>query len=73
MSTSAKRWRRGSATRRAALRGGAAGLGRSCSTPAYKLFPDSKAAKGEKGTKEIEKEASTEQIAFAHLMKGVHW
>ncbi len=40
---------------------------------AYKLFPDSKAAKGEKGTKEIEKEASTEQVAFAHLMKGVHW
>ena len=40
---------------------------------AYKLFPDSKAAKGEKGAKEIEKEASTEQVAFAHLMKGVHW
>ena len=40
---------------------------------AYKLFPDSKAAKGEGATKEIEKEASTEQVAFAHLMKGVHW
>ena len=40
---------------------------------AYKLFPDSKAAKGAKGAKEIEKEASTEQVAFAHLMKGVHW
>jgi NAD(P)-dependent dehydrogenase (short-subunit alcohol dehydrogenase family) len=40
---------------------------------AYKLFPDSKAAKGEKGAKEVEKEASTEQVAFAHLMKGVHW
>ncbi|MFN8160197.1 MAG: SDR family oxidoreductase [Solirubrobacterales bacterium] len=40
---------------------------------AYKLFPDSRAAKGEEGAKEVEKEASTEQVAFAHLMKGVHW
>ena len=39
---------------------------------AYKLFPDSKAAKGDE-SKGIEKEASTEQVAFAHLMKGVHW
>ena len=37
---------------------------------AYKLFPDSKAAKGEKGAKEIEKEASTEQVAFAHSDEG---
>jgi NAD(P)-dependent dehydrogenase (short-subunit alcohol dehydrogenase family) len=39
---------------------------------AYKLFPDSTAAKGEK-PKEEEKEPSTEAVAFAHLMRGVHW
>ncbi len=43
---------------------------------AYQLFPDSRAAKGEKekvdapGTDE---EASREQVAFAYLMRGVHW
>jgi NAD(P)-dependent dehydrogenase (short-subunit alcohol dehydrogenase family) len=37
----------------------------------YKLFPDSKAAKGE--TAEPETQPSTEAIAFAHVMKGVHW
>ena len=40
---------------------------------AYKLFPDSKAARGEGESKEPEKEPSTEAVAFAHLMKGVHW
>jgi NAD(P)-dependent dehydrogenase (short-subunit alcohol dehydrogenase family) len=41
---------------------------------AYKLFPDSSAAKGEKEKKaEVEQEASTEQVAFAYLMRGVHW
>jgi short-subunit dehydrogenase len=39
---------------------------------AYKLFPDSKAARGEKEDKAKE-EASTEQVAFAYLMRGVHW
>jgi hypothetical protein len=38
---------------------------------AYKLFPDSSAAKGEK--EEVKEEASTEQVAFAYLMRGVHW
>ncbi|HKG36461.1 MAG TPA: SDR family NAD(P)-dependent oxidoreductase, partial [Solirubrobacterales bacterium] len=38
----------------------------------YKLFPDSKAAKGDKD-KEPEKEPSAEGVAFAHLMKGIHW
>ena len=38
----------------------------------YKLFPDSKAAKG-KESKEEDKEPSTEAVAFAHLMRGVHW
>jgi NAD(P)-dependent dehydrogenase (short-subunit alcohol dehydrogenase family) len=37
---------------------------------AYKVFPDSAAARGEKG---IEEQASTEQVALAHLMRGVHW
>ena len=37
---------------------------------AYKVFPDSAASKGEKDPNE---HASTEQVALAHLMKGVHW
>jgi short-subunit dehydrogenase len=46
----------------------------------YKLFPDSKAAKG--ATKDAdgkpseekpEEEVSTEGVAFAYLMRGVHW
>jgi NAD(P)-dependent dehydrogenase (short-subunit alcohol dehydrogenase family) len=37
---------------------------------AYKVFPDSAAAKGEKDRDE---QASTEQVALAHLMRGVHW
>jgi len=49
---------------------------------AYKLFPDSTAARkgskvgeGEDGkpAKDGDEQASTEGIAFAHLMKGVHW
>jgi NAD(P)-dependent dehydrogenase (short-subunit alcohol dehydrogenase family) len=37
---------------------------------AYKVFPDSAAAKGEIDPSE---KASMEQIAMANLMKGVHW
>jgi NAD(P)-dependent dehydrogenase (short-subunit alcohol dehydrogenase family) len=37
---------------------------------AYKVFPDSAASKGQK---EPEERASTEQVALAHLMRGVHW
>jgi NAD(P)-dependent dehydrogenase (short-subunit alcohol dehydrogenase family) len=45
---------------------------------AYKLFPDSSAAKGKAGedgkpSKEKEEELSTEGVAFAYLMRGVHW
>jgi short-subunit dehydrogenase len=53
---------------------------------AYHLFPDSKAAKGEKKptgdgapatrtatTQSTDEEASREQVAFAYLMRGVHW
>ena len=39
----------------------------------YKLFPDSKAAKGELEGGEAEKAVSTEAVAFAHLLRGVHW
>jgi NAD(P)-dependent dehydrogenase (short-subunit alcohol dehydrogenase family) len=37
---------------------------------AYNVFPDSAAAKGKKDPSE---RASGEQIALAHLMRGVHW
>jgi NAD(P)-dependent dehydrogenase (short-subunit alcohol dehydrogenase family) len=37
---------------------------------AYKVFPDSAAAKGTDDPKE---KASTEAVALAHLMRGVHW
>jgi NAD(P)-dependent dehydrogenase (short-subunit alcohol dehydrogenase family) len=37
---------------------------------AYKVFPDSAAARGEKDPNE---KASGEAVALAHLMKGVHW
>ncbi len=44
---------------------------------AYKLFPDSQAARGERGevagTRPVNEEASREQVAFAYLMRGVHW
>jgi NAD(P)-dependent dehydrogenase (short-subunit alcohol dehydrogenase family) len=44
---------------------------------AYKLFPDSRAARGDKseapGTPPTNEEASREQVAFAYLMRGVHW
>jgi NAD(P)-dependent dehydrogenase (short-subunit alcohol dehydrogenase family) len=37
---------------------------------AYKVFPDSAASRGQK---DPEERASTEQVALAHLMRGVHW
>ncbi len=44
---------------------------------AYKLFPDSRAARGEgseaAGARTTNEEASREQVAFAYLMRGVHW
>jgi NAD(P)-dependent dehydrogenase (short-subunit alcohol dehydrogenase family) len=43
---------------------------------AYQLFPDSRAAKGEKekpSAPTTDEEASSEQVAFAYLMRGVHW
>ena len=38
----------------------------------YRMFPDSKAAKGQAPSDE-EAKASSEGVAFAHLLKGVHW
>jgi short-subunit dehydrogenase len=45
---------------------------------AYQLFPDSRAAKGERKEPTRDgagpsEEASREQVAFAYLMRGIHW
>ena len=42
---------------------------------AYKIFPDSKAAKGDdkKREKSDDSQMSTEAIAMAYLMRGVHF
>jgi hypothetical protein len=44
---------------------------------AYKLFPDSRAARGEDRREEArptaDEQASSEQLAFAYLMRGIHW
>jgi hypothetical protein len=41
---------------------------------AFRLFPDSPAAKGIQGVRqELQHGPSSEQVAFAALMRGVHW
>jgi len=40
---------------------------------AFELFPDSAAARGDRKALKGEMEPSNEQIAFAALMRGVHW
>jgi NAD(P)-dependent dehydrogenase (short-subunit alcohol dehydrogenase family) len=51
---------------------------------AYKLFPDSRAARGDEEkaaagggartrTRTTDEQASNEQVAFAYLMRGIHW
>jgi hypothetical protein len=42
---------------------------------AYKAFPDSAAAKGEAGAPQPDEgpRLSGEQLALAHVLKGVHW
>jgi hypothetical protein len=40
---------------------------------AYKVFPDSAASKGKQDGGGEDEQASTEQVALAHLMRGVHW
>jgi hypothetical protein len=37
---------------------------------AFRMFPESAAAKG---ARESQLEASPEQLAFASLMRGIHW
>jgi len=39
---------------------------------AYRMFPDSAAARGERPGKD-ERSVTQEQMAFAHLMRGIHW
>ena len=39
---------------------------------AYRLFPDSAAARGNDSS-ETAAELSTEAVAFAHLAPGIHW
>jgi NAD(P)-dependent dehydrogenase (short-subunit alcohol dehydrogenase family) len=40
----------------------------------YKMFPDSTAARGVDGDKgERRDEPSSESVAFAHILRGVHW
>ena len=40
---------------------------------AFELFPDSAAAKGIQGARDGEPKPTGEQIAFAAVMRGVHW
>ncbi|HEX7111819.1 MAG TPA: SDR family oxidoreductase [Mizugakiibacter sp.] len=40
---------------------------------AFRLFPDSAAAKGIRGVREAAQAPTSEQIAFASLLRGVHW
>jgi hypothetical protein len=41
---------------------------------AYRLFPDSAAARGKKDGRPVEEpELSSRAVAFAHLVPGVHW
>jgi NAD(P)-dependent dehydrogenase (short-subunit alcohol dehydrogenase family) len=37
----------------------------------YKMFPDSRAARGGDGKRS--EEPSTESVAFAHILRGLHW
>ena len=39
----------------------------------YKMFPDSKAARGGERIGDKVEEPSTESVAFAHILRGVHW
>jgi NAD(P)-dependent dehydrogenase (short-subunit alcohol dehydrogenase family) len=40
---------------------------------AFRMFPDSGAAKGKKGEEAKDVELSPEQIAFAQITQGIHW
>ncbi len=69
---SRRRWRPGSATSASCSTRSRPTLSDTILNTAYKLFPESQAAKG-KGEEAPDKAPSTEAVAFAHLMKGVHW
>jgi hypothetical protein len=45
-------------------------VGETLMNTAYRMFPDSAAARGEQTA---EAQPSTEMIAFASLMRGIHW
>ena len=40
---------------------------------AFRLFPDSTASKGMKGRGETEHQPTSEQVAIASVMRGIHW
>jgi NAD(P)-dependent dehydrogenase (short-subunit alcohol dehydrogenase family) len=40
---------------------------------AFRMFPDSGAAKGKKGEAAAEVELTPEQVAFAQITQGIHW
>jgi len=40
---------------------------------AFRMFPDSGAAKGKKGEEAKEVELTPEQVAFAQITQGIHW
>jgi len=40
---------------------------------AYRMFPDSAAAKGEQGEKKPELPPTKEALMFASILRGVHW
>ena len=40
---------------------------------AYKMFPDSSAAKGAEGETQEPKPPSQEAMIFASIMRGIHW
>ena len=40
---------------------------------AFRLFPESSASKGMKGRGESEHQPTSEQVAFASVMRGIHW
>ena len=40
---------------------------------AYRMFPDSSAAKGDQGEKKAEAPPTKEALMFASLLRGVHW
>jgi len=40
---------------------------------AYRMFPDSAAAKGEQGESKPEAPPTQEAVMFASILRGVHW